>query len=106
MLAQKAGLEEDPWEGVRLRPDDSHSRRELTMDELKRRRIVAMVRRELGREKIAMQFAHTKNAVSANGIKGLLFTDNELTKLKAMDYALLGWKAVKMFIKFRNRKRN
>ncbi|MBQ0120620.1 MAG: hypothetical protein KBT13_05810 [Bacteroidales bacterium] len=77
-----------------------------TMDELKRRRIVAMVRRELGREKIAMQFAHTKNAVSANGIKGLLFTDNELTKLKAMDYALLGWKAVKMFIKFRNRKRN
>ena len=35
-LAAKAGLEEDPWEGVRLRPDDSHSRRELTMDELKR----------------------------------------------------------------------
>ena len=36
VLAKKAGLEEDPWEGVRLRPDDSHSRRELTMDELKR----------------------------------------------------------------------
>ena len=35
-LARKAGLEDDPWEGVRLRPDDSHSRRELTMDELKR----------------------------------------------------------------------
>ena len=36
VLAKKAGLEGDPWEGVRLRPDDSHSRRELTMDELKR----------------------------------------------------------------------
>ena len=36
ILAAKAGLEEDPWEGVRLRPDDSHSRRELTMSELKR----------------------------------------------------------------------
>ena len=35
-LADKACLEEDPWEGVRLRPDDSHSRRELTMPELKR----------------------------------------------------------------------
>ena len=35
-LAKKAGLEEDPWEGVRLRPDDSQSRRELTMDELRR----------------------------------------------------------------------
>ena len=36
VLAKKAGLEDDPWEGVRLRPDDSHSRRELTMDELRR----------------------------------------------------------------------
>ncbi len=35
-LAAKAGLADDPWEGVRLRPDDSHSRRELTVDELKR----------------------------------------------------------------------
>ena len=35
-LADKAGLEEDPWEGVRLRPDDCHSRRELTKDELRR----------------------------------------------------------------------
>ena len=35
-LADKAGLEDDPWAGVRLRPDDSHSRRELTNDEIKR----------------------------------------------------------------------
>ena len=35
-LATKAGLEYDPWDGVRLRPDDNHSRRELTMAELKR----------------------------------------------------------------------
>ena len=36
VLAKKAGIESDPWEGVRLRACDSHSRRELTMDELKR----------------------------------------------------------------------
>ena len=36
LLAKKAGIESDPWEGVRLRPSDSHSRRELTMEELKR----------------------------------------------------------------------
>lgn len=35
-LADKAGLECDPWAGVRLRPGDSHSRRELTLDEIKR----------------------------------------------------------------------
>ena len=36
VLADKAGIEGDPWQGVRLRPDDSHSRRELTTDELRR----------------------------------------------------------------------
>ena len=36
ILAAKAGMEDDPWEGVRLRPDDCHSRRELTMDEIRR----------------------------------------------------------------------
>lgn len=36
LLATKAGIEDDPWEGVRMRPDDCHSRRELTMDELRR----------------------------------------------------------------------
>ena len=36
VLAAKAGIEDDPWQGVRLRPDDSHSRRELTMSELNR----------------------------------------------------------------------
>ena len=35
-LADKAGLVVDPWEGVKLRTDDSHSRRELTLDELDR----------------------------------------------------------------------
>ena len=36
LLAKQAGVQEDPWEGVRLMPDDSHSRRELTTDELRR----------------------------------------------------------------------
>ena len=41
VLADKAGLDDDPWRGVRLRPDDSHSRRELSTDELKRLLIAA-----------------------------------------------------------------
>ena len=36
VLASKAGLDEDPWEGVRLKVDDSRSRRELSIDELHR----------------------------------------------------------------------
>ena len=34
VLAEKAGLVDDPWDGVRLHADDCHSRRELTLDEL------------------------------------------------------------------------
>ena len=36
VLAAKAGLVDDPWEGVRLHADDCHSRRELTLDEIER----------------------------------------------------------------------
>ena len=36
VLADKAGIVDDPWADVRLRTDDSVSRRELTLDELSR----------------------------------------------------------------------
>ena len=36
VLADRAGLVDDPWEGVVLLSDDSHPRRELGVDELKR----------------------------------------------------------------------
>ena len=36
VVADKAGVVEDPWSGVRLLPDDSHTRREFTVNELKR----------------------------------------------------------------------
>ena len=36
VVADKAGVVEDPWQGVQLLPDDSHTRREFTVDELKR----------------------------------------------------------------------
>lgn len=35
VLADKAGAFDDPWRGVRLRPEDSHSRRELTASEVR-----------------------------------------------------------------------
>ena len=36
VLADEAGTVDDPWEGVRLLTDDSHTRREFTKDELYR----------------------------------------------------------------------
>ena len=45
-LSDKAGLDEDPWKGIRLLADDSHTRRELTVNEL--RRVVSASIREKG----------------------------------------------------------
>ena len=36
VLQKKAKMKENPWEGFQLRADDSHTRRELTIDELAR----------------------------------------------------------------------
>lgn len=46
VLAEQAGIEEDPWKGVRLLDDDSHTRREFTIDELQR--VVASAERAKG----------------------------------------------------------
>ena len=63
-LAQKAGLEEDPWEGVRLRPEDFHSRRELTMDEL--RRLLAAAKRVGVGDRCRCTKEETVSSVSAD----------------------------------------
>lgn len=76
-----------------------------TLEELKRRRVVALVRRELGREKLAHNIGEMKGNVASNGIRGLLFSRNTVAKLKTADYLLLGWKIAKGLISLRNRKR-
>lgn len=77
----------------------------LTLEELKRRRVVALVRRELGREKLAYSLGEMKGNVASNGIRGLLFSKSTVAKLKTADYLLLGWKIAKGLLMLRNRKR-
>lgn len=74
-----------------------------SLEELKKRRIIAYVHRELGREKLLSNVVLMKEGITNNGIKGLIFNNKELTTLKTADYFLMGWKAIKMFIKLRNR---
>lgn len=77
-----------------------------TLEELKRRRVVALVRRELGREKIVAKADQTRHNVAANGVRGLLFGKGTVAKLKTADYMLIGWKLSKTLLKMwsRNRK--
>ena len=75
VLAEKAGLVDDPWEGVRLHADDCHSRRELTLDELERL---------------------MKAATKAGDIWRRLFTIGLYTGLRLGDCCRLAWNSVNL----------
>lgn len=75
VLAEKAGLVDDPWDGVRLYADDCHSRRELTIDELERL---------------------IKSATKAGDMWRRLFTIGMYTGLRLGDCCCLAWNAVNL----------
>ncbi len=75
VLAARAGLVDDPWEGVRLHADDCHSRRELTLDEIKRL---------------------MKAATKAGGEWKRLFTIGIYTGLRLGDCCCLAWNSVNL----------
>ena len=75
VLAAKAGLIDDPWEGVRLHADDSHSRRELSLDEIERL---------------------MKAAAKAGGEWKRLFTIGIYTGLRLGDCCCLAWNSVNL----------
>ena len=90
VLAKKAGLEEDPWEGVRLRPDDSHSRRELTMPELKR------LLEEAKKVKGCGTGANGQDARSTCGEWHTLFLIGIYTGLRLGDCCRLDWSQINL----------
>ena len=75
VLAARAGLVDDPWEGVRLHADDCHSRRELTLDEIERL---------------------MKAATKAGGEWERLFTIGIYTGLRLGDCCCLAWNSVNL----------
>ncbi len=75
VLSARAGLGDDPWEGVRLHTDDCHSRRELTLDEVGR-----------------LMQAATK----AGGEWKRLFTLGIYTGLRLGDCCRLAWTSVNL----------
>ena len=75
VLSAKAGLVDDPWEGVRLHADDCHSRRELTLDEIER-----------------LMKAATKAGVEWKR----LFTIGIYTGLRLGDCCCLAWNSVNL----------
>lgn len=77
----------------------------LTLEQLRMRRAIALVHRELGRAEFANNISQAKGQVASNGIRGLLFKKDTITKLKTADYLLLGWRFASALIKYRNRRK-
>lgn len=79
----------------------------LTLEELQKRRAKSLVRREVSRVSIAHQYQSTRENVSQNGVRGLLFSSGEVAMLKKTDYFYLGYKAlnalVKLYLKHKRR---
>ena len=86
VLADKAGLDDDPWYGVRLRPDDSHSRRELTTEELRR---LLKAAKEYGN-----QASGTKHQAPSTNEWHTLFLIGIYTGLRLGDCCKLDWSQI------------
>ena len=76
----------------------------LTLDQLQKRRAKALLRREIGKVKINTALEAMQTRVSDNGIRGLMFKDKTLGRLKTADYVFLGWKLAQVLLKLRRKK--
>ena len=79
----------------------------LTLEELQKRRAKWLIKREVSRMSMAHQYESTREDVSQNGVRALLFNSGEVSMLKKTDYFYLGFKAlnalVKLYIKRKRR---
>lgn len=71
----------------------------LTLEELQKRRAKWLVKREVSRMSLAHKYQSTRENVSQNGVRGLLFNSGEVAMLKKTDYFYLGFKALNALVK-------
>ncbi len=91
--AEPSQSEQSNWDGYDL-------------DTLRKLRAKALLRREMGRYQMQHSFDNLKTRVDDQGIRGLLFSNKTIGKLRVTDYALLGWRlASSMFKLWYRRKR-
>ena len=71
-----------------------------TIDELRRRRAKALIRRELARVKFSGDMGTMQQRAKQHGVRGLLFNNSEVAGLNKADYAFLGVKAIRLLLKW------
>ena len=73
----------------------------MSIDDLRRARAKALIRREVGRASMQYQVEGVRSNVSNNGWRALMFSPTTIGRLKAADYVLLGFKAFRWFMSMR-----
>ena len=86
-------------------PDESSEWKGMTLEQLRRARAKALVRREVGRATMQYSLDNVKDNVSNNGVRALMFSSDTVSHLKTADYVLLGFRLTRWLMGMRNNSR-
>ena len=86
-------------------PEDSREWQGMTLEQLRRARAKALVRREVGRATMQYSLDNVKDNVSSNGIRALMFSPDTVSHLKTADYVLLGFRLTRWLMGLRSNNR-
>lgn len=86
-------------------PDAPKDWRGMTLEELRRARGKALVRREVGRATMQYSLDGVKNNVASNGVRALMFSPDTVSRLKTADYVFLGFRLARWLMGLRNNRR-
>ena len=86
-------------------PDGADDWKGMTLEDLKRARGKALVRREVGRAAMQYNIDGLKTNVANNGVRALMFSPGTVSHLKTADYVLLGFRLTRWLMGLRNNRR-
>ena len=82
--------------------DESGEWKGMTLEQLRRARAKALVRREVGRATMQYSLDNVKDNVSNNGVRALMFSPGTVSHLRTADYVLLGFRLTRWLVGLRN----
>ena len=86
-------------------PDGANDWKGMTLEDLKRARGKALVRREVGRAAMQYNIDGLKTNVANNGVRALMFSPDTVSHLKTADYVLLGFRLTRWLMGLRSNRR-
>ena len=86
-------------------PDESEEWKGMTLEQLRRARGKALVRREVGRATMQLSIDGMKENVASNGVRALMFSPSTVSQLKTADYVLLGFRLTRWLMNMRGARR-